>query len=180
MLVCGRCGYYNSDIAHRCEQCNHRLNATNAEPERRPPSTIEVLEPTAEMPAVATRQYAYGGFWQRAGALIIDSVVIGFGLTLALIVLPPSLGLLVLFAGPAAYEVAAETSTGATLGKKVFGLRVLTTGFQPLTFGRALGRYFAHFLSYFFFIGYFIVLFNDEKRALHDYIAGTVVVRDRT
>ena len=46
-----------------------------------------------------------------------------------------------------------------------------------MTYGRATGRYFAHFLSSFTLgIGYLIAAFDNEKRALHDHVCDTRVV----
>jgi uncharacterized RDD family membrane protein YckC len=80
----------------------------------------------------------------------------------------------VAFFGPAGYEVAFETGQGATPGKQAFNLRVVTTEMGPVSTGRSIVRYLAHFLSAFFLIGYIMAAFTPQKRALHDYIAGTV------
>ncbi|WP_446728107.1 RDD family protein [Peribacillus sp. TH14] len=45
-------------------------------------------------------------------------------------------------------------------------------------FGRATGRYFATIISgMIFYIGYIMAGFTSKKQALHDMIAGTVVVK---
>jgi uncharacterized RDD family membrane protein YckC len=69
---------------------------------------------------------------------------------------------------------------GQTIGKMIFRLRVLKTDGQPLTFSRALARTFAYILSAIpFFLGFFWVAFTSKKRAWHDAIAGTMVVREQ-
>src|SRR3989442_183228 len=51
---------------------------------------------------------------------------------------------------------------------------------RRLSFGRAPARYFAKYLSVLtLFIGYVITAFTPRKQALHDLIAGTLVVRRR-
>jgi len=65
----------------------------------------------------------------------------------------------------------------STLGKKLVGIRVVRVDGTPLSLGRALWRNLAEFLSYIFFIGYLFALFGSKKRALHDLMAGTLVVR---
>jgi uncharacterized RDD family membrane protein YckC len=48
----------------------------------------------------------------------------------------------------------------------------------PVTLGRAFGRYFAKWLSYLtFLIGFIIAAFDGQKRAMHDMIADTRVIR---
>jgi uncharacterized RDD family membrane protein YckC len=65
-----------------------------------------------------------------------------------------------------------------TLGKRVLGLRVTGIDGQHISFGRASGRYFAKIISGMtFFVGYIMAGFTDRKQALHDMIAGTLVVR---
>jgi uncharacterized RDD family membrane protein YckC len=55
---------------------------------------------------------------------------------------------------------------------------VLTGDGQRISFGRATGRFFAKFLSaLILLIGYIMAAFTERKRALHDMIADTVVVK---
>lgn len=66
----------------------------------------------------------------------------------------------------------------ATLGKKAVGIKVTTLDGQRIGFGRAIGRFFSRILSQFFFcIGYIMAGFTEKRQALHDMIAGTLVVR---
>lgn len=65
-----------------------------------------------------------------------------------------------------------------TLGKKILNLEVTTLDGQYLSFGRSLLR---AFLKIFFscatlYIGLIIAAFTEKKQALHDMLAGTVVV----
>ena len=66
----------------------------------------------------------------------------------------------------------------ATLGKQVFHLVVTDLDGRRLSFGRATGRFFATFLSYnLLLIGYLIQPFTEKRQALHDILAGTLVVK---
>ncbi|HEU5079285.1 MAG TPA: RDD family protein [Opitutaceae bacterium] len=68
----------------------------------------------------------------------------------------------------------------ATPGKLALGLRVVRADGSALGRGRIIGRYFAEFLSRFIFnIGYIIAAFDDEKRALHDHICDTRVIKKK-
>lgn len=148
-----------------------------------------------------------GGFWIRFVAAIIDSIVLSIpmlvivmvfaggifagvgslqdeeqataaaiaGLTSFLIIWP----LFIIISW--LYEALMTSSErGATLGKRAVGLRVLKADGTRLSFGRATGRHFAKtFITPLipFAIGYIMAGFTDRKRALHDMIGDTVVVK---
>lgn len=69
---------------------------------------------------------------------------------------------------------------GRTLGKWVTGLRIVRKNAEPLTFGSSLLRHLVGYpLSLITLgIGFLIAAFNARGRALHDIIAGTIVVRE--
>ncbi|HEY2646384.1 MAG TPA: RDD family protein [Candidatus Acidoferrales bacterium] len=66
----------------------------------------------------------------------------------------------------------------ATIGKSLMSLRVTNVEGQPISFGHASGRFFAKFVSGMipFAIGYIMAGFTAKKQALHDMIAGTLVL----
>jgi uncharacterized RDD family membrane protein YckC len=67
---------------------------------------------------------------------------------------------------------------GATLGKMALRLRVVNPDGSPIGYGKAVGRYFAEMLSGLTLgIGYLMAGFDAERRALHDRVASTRVVR---
>ena len=67
----------------------------------------------------------------------------------------------------------------ATLGKKVLGLVVTDMAGQRVSFGRSTGRHFGKMLTNLvpLFIGYIMAGFTDKKQALHDMLAGCLVLR---
>jgi uncharacterized RDD family membrane protein YckC len=66
----------------------------------------------------------------------------------------------------------------ATPGKMLLGLRVVRAGGARMGFWRSLGRFWAEQVTGLTFsVGYVMAAFDDEKRALHDFIANTRVVR---
>ncbi|MFD2443327.1 RDD family protein [Bacillus sp. CGMCC 1.16607] len=66
----------------------------------------------------------------------------------------------------------------ATIGKKLIGLVVTDLKGNRISFWRGLGRYLAMaFLSGIFMIGYIVAAFTEKKQALHDLIAGTLVLK---
>jgi uncharacterized RDD family membrane protein YckC len=67
----------------------------------------------------------------------------------------------------------------ATFGKSIMSLRVTNTEGQRISFGHATGRFFAKIVSGMvpLAIGYIMAAFTARKQALHDLIAGTLVLR---
>jgi uncharacterized RDD family membrane protein YckC len=67
----------------------------------------------------------------------------------------------------------------ATLGKKFLGLVVTDMAGQRISFGRATGRHFAKIITNMvpLLIGYLMAAFTQKKQALHDMIAGCLVLR---
>jgi uncharacterized RDD family membrane protein YckC len=62
----------------------------------------------------------------------------------------------------------------------VFGLRVVRTAGQPLTFSRAFARALGYFISAFpLFLGFFWVGLTSSKRSWHDELTDTMVIRER-
>jgi uncharacterized RDD family membrane protein YckC len=89
------------------------------------------------------------------------------------------IGVLLSMALSCLYQGYFLSQKGATLGKMLMGLKVVTFDGGPITVSRAIGRYFASMLSSMILcIGYIMVAFDDQKRALHDHICGTRVIRE--
>jgi len=64
----------------------------------------------------------------------------------------------------------------ATLGKRLLGIQITDLTGRRISFARASGRFFARLLPT-FGIGYLMMLFTSKKQALHDLIAGCLVIR---
>jgi uncharacterized RDD family membrane protein YckC len=63
----------------------------------------------------------------------------------------------------------------------VIGVKVLRPDGSPVSLGRAYGRYFAKFISALtLLIGFIMAGFDSQKRALHDMICDTRVVKSRS
>ena len=83
--------------------------------------------------------------------------------------------------GLAVFDLVVLTAlSGRSFGKWATGLRIERIDGQPLGFGRAILR---HFIGYplsllVFGFGFLMAAFNARGRALHDMIAGTIVIRD--
>src|SRR5690606_10177125 len=77
------------------------------------------------------------------------------------------------------YFASFESSTKqATPGKMALGIIVTDYEGERISFGKALGRKFAKILSTITLgIGYIMAAFTEQKQALHDMVAGTLVVQ---
>jgi len=140
------------------------------------------------------------GFWPRVGAYIVDMVVIYFlcNLILGPLAIPepvqgsndwaalvklwqtaaPQLALKILL--EMTYTVLMTGQLGATVGKLLIGARILKMDGSRIGFGAALLRWLASLLSGLSLgIGYLFVAFRDDRRALHDLLAGTQVIYRR-
>jgi len=67
----------------------------------------------------------------------------------------------------------------ASPGKRLLGLKVVDQNGLPISFWRAFGRTAAKILSSILLIGYIMAFFTKDKRALHDLMAGTIVIEGK-
>jgi uncharacterized RDD family membrane protein YckC len=157
----------------------------------------------SDRPLVAAEVAPPGGFWIRFVAYMIDGLVmlvptaILVGIFAAFVILTdesmdhdglPALLVVALVLLVAAmivvnwlYEALMTSSPrGATLGKMALGLRILRFDGTQLSFGRATARHFAKFMvtpMVPLAIGYIMAAFTNRKRALHDILADTLVIK---
>jgi uncharacterized RDD family membrane protein YckC len=127
------------------------------------------------------------GVGRRAVAIIIDSILLmivfwvialmtggttpeGFSLTGA----PALLSFLIGFA----YFVVMEKTSGATLGKRAMGLKVVKEGGEPLDWQASIIRNILRIVDGFFFylVGAIVVWVSKKKQRLGDMAAHTLVV----
>jgi len=193
-MFCTKCGTVNADQARFCSGCGSPIN----------PVTSGQASASAAAPAPVfsqARPVLYAGFWRRFVAMIIDGLVF---MPLILIVVLTS-GLLgiamqprvdleglagafftfgviifmcLLFVGNWLYHTAMESSHyQATLGKKALGIIVTDMNGNRISFARANGRFFGKWVSGMIMnIGYLMAAFTEKKQALHDLLAGCLVV----
>ncbi|MDQ6774357.1 MAG: RDD family protein, partial [Candidatus Dormibacteraeota bacterium] len=131
----------------------------------------------------------YGAFVSRFVAYVLDGVVLLIISLIATVVASLAvrfstfgqglfLGVFLVVVGWIYYAVCESSSLQATLGKAAMGVVVTDTAGRRISFGRATLRYWSRvLLSGILLIGYLLALFTPQKRALHDYIAGTLVAK---
>jgi uncharacterized RDD family membrane protein YckC len=161
-------------------------------------SNVPTSGPAAPPPPVwdahptGSAAVAYGGFWIRLVAYIIDAILLSIasgivGSLFGVNIFNPdpgnysnaSTGISILI-GLLYFALMESSERGATVGKMAMGLRVVTDKGQRLSFPNAIGRYFAKIISAIILcIGFIMIGFTDRKRGLHDMIAGTLVIKTR-
>lgn len=77
------------------------------------------------------------------------------------------------------YAFSESSSWQGTVGKKLLNLYVTDMSGQPISFGRASGRFFAKIITGMIplGIGYMLAGFTEKKQAIHDMIASCLVLR---
>ena len=184
-MFCSKCGHQIEVETRFCNQCGAAVLEASAAP-----ALAAAFQPAVE----------YAGFWLRLVAAVID------GILLQIVVIPLSflLGIVIGITGTAAgmaeagvrlmgafggfvlgtgaswlYSAYLESSSRqATVGKMALSLRVTDLQGRRISFGRATGRHFAKYLSALtLLVGYIMAGFTEKKQALHDMVAGTLVVR---
>ena len=145
----------------------------------------------------------WGGFFRRAAAFVVDLLIlvvfsyalfylahVGYSVGLAahdqslsadnleLFLLFLSAGWIGLVTG---YFVLLHGMEGRTVGKWLFGLRVVGARQERVTYNQALVRWIGSLISAIFFgLGFLWVLLSREKRGWHDFLARTWVIRERS
>jgi len=77
-----------------------------------------------------------------------------------------------------AYDIFFIRKYDATPGKMACGLKVVRSNGDKLTVGRIIGRFFAKWVSQLIlYIGYMMAGWDDQKRALHDHMCDTRVIK---
>lgn len=139
----------------------------------------------------------YAGFWIRAVATVVDSLILAIPAYLISLLQTAFLGragpdvMMLLFgalyslsanlAVAMAYEVYFLGTYSATPGKMLLNLKIRTSSGQGISYVRALARFLAQILSAIpFGVGYLMAGIDREKRALHDHICHTRVVHAAT
>lgn len=122
----------------------------------------------------------YAGFWIRFASYIIDAIIL-FVVSIVLAIAVEGLtGFLLQVAVGLVYTIGFWIAQGATPGKMAVGIKITTVDGDDIDFGRALLRYVGYIASaIILLIGFLMIAFTGQKRGLHDYIAGTVVIKTR-
>ncbi|HKV26815.1 MAG TPA: RDD family protein [Candidatus Acidoferrales bacterium] len=176
-------------------------------PEAIPPTRMAPATPAPSYPpyAMVAPSTAYAGFWLRFVAWIIDRVLLGVSFSFISVPVMAASGLrdimmnhqpqtpaellgllsvvyklivLAIVFNWLYYSLLESSAWQATLGKKALGLEVTDVDGRRVSFGRATGRYFGKIVSAFILcIGFIMAGLTARKQALHDMMAGCLVIR---
>lgn len=136
---------------------------------------------TWETPPTVARDLA--GFWIRAGATIIDGLILFVPNLVIVYLLHTTTST---FGGNAIGWIVGATFSiafwvlngGRTPGDMAVGLRVIREDGGPITLGTAIIRYVMLVIgSYALALGLLWVIWDPQKQGWHDKAAGTLVVR---
>ena len=130
----------------------------------------------------------YASFGKRFLAALLDGIIlsiinilVGFILGLILGRNGANIGGLVGILIAWLYYALQESSPKqATLGKQALGIVVTDLEGKPIDLVKATIRYFSKYIStIILLIGYIMAAFTEKKQALHDIIAGTLVLNNK-
>ena len=183
--ICARCGSNLESEANFCPSCGASVRGQRA----------VATGPTPE----------YMGFWIRFAGSLVDGVVLNVVVTLVsvAVITPVAVGLtpddftgdeealfaaigvsfylwiLILVFIPIIYSVVMTSVWGQTLGKMATGIKVVdgvgqTPNFWRVVLRETVGKFVSMLPLY---LGFFWAGWDSRKRAWHDHIAGTYVVR---
>jgi uncharacterized RDD family membrane protein YckC len=180
-VFCPKCGTENETNASFCPSCGSQLNLTSS----------------------VTPQHGitiYAGFWRRFLAIFIDSIILLIGGVIIGAIVGASIGFAMGASGVklAKIKYVAEvagyiisivlnwsyftfmesSAKQATFGKMAIGIIVTDLNNHRISFGKANGRYWGKVVSALILcIGFIMAGFTKQKQALHDIMAGTLVVK---
>lgn len=114
-------------------------------------------------PAAAEQtEIKYVGFWVRTGAWFIDLILLAVA----------ALGLVVV-----AYFIGLWAWRGQTLGQMAAHIKVVRQDGKPMDLGTAVLRFIGYVVCVLTLgIGFLMIAFDEQKRGLHDRLAGTYVI----
>lgn len=179
------------DGGQYCPDCRPAVSAPKAleatVPESLPgcPTCGRPLESGTKFCAFCDHQtrpeVTYGGLFVRIAAYLIDGLVLGlFGLLVTVATNNPQSAFFLNIGASAVYFVGFWVAEGATPGKMVFNLKVRSPDGSPIDVGQGVLRLVGYWVNWIIFgIGFLVMLFNEEKRGLHDHMANTIVVVER-
>lgn len=139
----------------------------------------------------------YAGFWIRFGAAFLDGIITGVagmligavigGIMGAIMGMHGGVNILAIqlvamafgFVFRLAYYTFFVGKYGATPGKMACKIKVVNADGTQVSYAKAAGRFLAYIVSSIILcIGYLMMLWDDERRTLHDRICDTRVIRN--
>lgn len=143
-----------------------------------------------------TKHQVYAGFFVRLAAFLVDMIIVNAGLMVIRLpmwilslnspdnilvrdfIFQYSIVDIVIYLVTAVYFVLMTYYTGATLGKKLFQIKVVSTEDRKMTFfevvyRETIGRFLSSIIMH---LGYLLILVEKEHRGVHDLLSDTCVI----
>lgn len=179
-MFCSHCGAQHPQDAVFCPSCGKRVQHG---------PMAENMDFTFESGPKPADAVAYGGFWKRFVAYVLDTILLSLAMFAAIALCfavagdlsddeLDGLASLFSFLGSWLYFAFFESSAKqATPGKMALGMRVVDLNGGRISFGHATGRYFGKIVSSLLLgIGFIMAGVTARKQALHDIMAKCLVV----
>ncbi|GGH37156.1 RDD family protein [Paenibacillus segetis] len=116
----------------------------------------------------------YVGFWVRFLAYLIDVVI----LEVLSWIWPFNVGIISWMIGFVYFTYLPSTPWQGTIGKLIVGAKIVDEEGNRISYLHSIGRYLSSIVSGLILcIGFLMIAFTDQKRGLHDYMAGTYVLK---
>ena len=182
-MNCPHCGASVSDADTFCYQCGAALEHKDVPASK--PSAPAVTTPSPKPYVSETKLFSYAGFWKRFAAWIIDAIiltVISIPISFLLIFVPWPWSTFIswpisMLISLLYYAMQESSEHQATIGKRALSIIVTDMDGNRISFGRAVGRELAKYISALTLgIGYLIIGFTEKKQGLHDLIVGCLVI----
>ena len=182
VISCPRCNSTNETSSIYCYSCGYPFDEAQSRQSSSSRNHASQYDANTN-----SRSGLPADFFQRLFAYLIDSIIV-FALAMVLTgtllnwsdmsdepVIAGPFGWIFL-AMPVLYFTILVAAWSTTLGKLIFGLRVVQNDGSKIGMGRAFARYLCYILSSILFIGLLMILLRPDKRGLHDLICDTKVV----
>ncbi|HIJ84802.1 MAG TPA: hypothetical protein HPQ00_11465, partial [Magnetococcales bacterium] len=174
-MFCAHCGKEELNQDKFCAQCGQEFH---------PSGSAEAF-------------FGYSGFWRRFAASTIDTLILSLALFIVILIVvfvmvsllktpvdsagnyEGIINIFSLFMYWLYYAIMESSPRQATFGKKLLKIKITDIHGNRISFGRASGRFFGKIPSgLLLLIGYLMAAFTSKKQALHDMMAGCLVVRE--
>ncbi|MFA1821043.1 RDD family protein [Virgibacillus oceani] len=131
-----------------------------------------------------------GGFWIRLAALLMDAILIGITISIAIVIFDLDTSDRAVQTGESLFSLLYFVLVpvlwyGYTVGKRLVGIRIVKMDGSNVTLGTILLRYaitgfiYGLSLGIALIVSIFMVALREDKRTIHDFIAGTYVTYNK-
>ena len=122
------------------------------------------------------KKQIYAGFWFRLLAGLVDWIILTI-INIVLAYIPVIGAILGIVISWLYYAIQHSSSKQATFGMRACDIIIVDENQNKIGFWRATGNFFVSSLSWFFFIGFFMIAFTSRKQGLHNLISRTICIK---